>query len=117
MDAARSFRQGAAAFNRVVMLPLLDTGLGQRTLGRSFAHVTYRGRKSGKTVTLVTNYTRKGNDVRMAVAAPEAKTWWRNFTGEGSPMQVTLGTETYDAHAVATQDAKGRVRLKVALKK
>jgi len=46
--------------------------------------VRYSGRRSGRVVTTPTQYARRGDDVVIAVARPESKTWWRNFVEEGA---------------------------------
>ena len=50
-------------------------------------------------------------------AAPDAKTWWRNFLGEGGPDQSCSSSTVEDrtGHAVADRDDKGRVKVTVAL--
>ncbi len=116
MDGAAVFRRVAAGANRA-MLPLLRTGPAQRLLGSSFATLTYTGRKSGREITLPVNYRRDKatGDVVILVAVPSAKTWWRNFTGDGAPVLVTLGAEQHRGHAVATKNAKGGVSVRVSL--
>lgn len=114
MDAA-TFRSGAAHFNRTIMTPLLGTGIGKKALGGSFAVLEYTGRKSGKQVTLPVTYTRRGEEVRVWVAKPDAKTWWRNFTGDGAPLTITMGDEVRQGHAVAHRGSDGKVSVTIAL--
>lgn len=115
MDAAALFRRAAAGANRA-MLPLLRTRPAQKLLGSSFATLTYTGRKSGREITLPVNYRRDKatGDIVILVAVPSAKTWWRNFTGTGAPVDVTLGATRHHGHAVATQNAKGGVTVRVS---
>jgi hypothetical protein len=84
-------------------------------MGRSFAIVNYTGRKSGKAVSLPVSYRRVGDDVVIGVGMPDAKTWWRNFLGEGAPVTLTLDGREADGHAVATRDEKGGVAVRVQL--
>lgn len=85
--------------------------LGNRLVGGTFAMITYTGRKSGKTISLPVGYRRRGNDIVINVAMPDAKTWWRNFRGEGAPMTITLDGHDRTGHAVARRDEKGRVAV------
>jgi hypothetical protein len=84
-------------------------------MGNSFTVVNYTGRKSGKAVSLPVNYHRDGDDVVINVMMPDAKTWWRNFAGEGAPVTLTLNGRETDGHAVATRDTKGGVSVRVRL--
>ena len=95
---------------------LLDTPVLGRIVGRGLVKIRYVGRRSGRTVELPVGYRRSGNDIVIGVMAPDAKTWWRNFLGDGGPIAV-LGLDGRDriAHAVANRDATGRVSVTVAL--
>lgn len=84
-------------------------------MGRSFAVVNYTGRKSGKAVSLPVNYRRDGDDVVIHVMMPDAKTWWRNFLGEGAPVRLALDGREVEGQAVATRDEKGGVSVRVRL--
>lgn len=55
-------------------------------------------------------------DVIIGVAAPDAKTWWRNFLGDGGRIEL-LGLDGRDriAHAVANRDGQGRVSVTVTV--
>jgi hypothetical protein len=101
--------------NRVAFA-LLDAPLLRRIVGRGLVKVRYVGRRSGKTVELPVGYRRSGDDIVIGVAAPDAKTWWRNFLGDGGPIEV-LGLDGRDriAHAIANRDAHGRVSVTVHL--
>jgi hypothetical protein len=48
---------------------------------------------------------------------PDAKTWWRNFVGDGAPISLRLDGADRMGHAVAHQDEKGRVTVRVRLDK
>ena len=95
---------------------LLDTPVVGRIVGRGLVKIRYVGRRSGKTVQLPVGYRRSGTDIIIGVAAPDSKTWWRNFLGDGGPITL-LGFDGRDriAHAVANRDANGRVSVIVAL--
>ena len=85
-----------------------------RLVGRAFAIVTYTGRRSGKRVSLPVGYRRRDDELLIGVAMPDAKTWWRNFLGEGGPVTVTLDGRERAGHAVATRD-DGGVTVRVQL--
>ncbi|HZQ33934.1 MAG TPA: nitroreductase/quinone reductase family protein [Mycobacterium sp.] len=86
-----------------------------RLVGGTFAMVSYTGRKSGKTISLPVGYRRHGDDIVINVVMPEAKTWWRNFLGDGAPLTITLDGRDRTGHAVARRDANGRVTVEVTL--
>jgi hypothetical protein len=102
--------------NRVAFA-LLDAPVLGRVLGRGLVKIRYVGRRSGKTVELPVGYRRSGDGIIIGVAAPGAKTWWRNFLGEGGPIEL-LGLDGRDriAHAVADRDAEGRVMVTVRVR-
>jgi hypothetical protein len=95
---------------------LLDAPVLGRIVGRGLVKIRYVGRRSGKTVKLPVGYRRSGDDIIIGVAAPDAKTWWRNFLGDGGPIEL-LGLDGRDriAHAVASRDDNGRVKVTVQL--
>lgn len=95
---------------------LLDAPVLGRIVGRGLVKIRYVGRRTGKTVELPVGYRRSGNDIVIGVAAPDAKTWWRNFLGDGGTVEL-LGLDGRDriAHAVANRDVHGRVTVTVQL--
>ena len=95
---------------------LLDAPVLGRIVGRGLGKIRYVGRPSGKTVELPVGYRRSGGDVIIGVAAPDAKTWWRNFLGDGGRIEL-LGLDGRDriAHAVANRDGQGRVSVTVTV--
>jgi hypothetical protein len=115
VNTALLFRRVASAVN-VVMLPVVRSGPGRRLFGGSMAVVTYRGRKSGREVTFPVNYRRSksGEEIVISVMAPDAKTWWRNFTGDGAPIQLRIGADDYSGTARAER-TDGRVSVRVSL--
>jgi hypothetical protein len=84
-------------------------------LGRNIAVITYTGRRSGRAFNIPVAYRRSGDDIEIAANMPDAKTWWRNFTGDGAPLTVRLEGAEHAAHAVARRDDKGRVTVRVRL--
>jgi hypothetical protein len=85
-------------------------------VGRAFAIVTYTGQRSGRTVSLPVGYRRRGDDVEITVPMPHAKTWWRNFLGDGNPISLTLDGRDIAGHAVATLHQNGAVTVLVRLR-
>ncbi|GAA3458805.1 hypothetical protein J2S66_000066 [Saccharothrix longispora] len=84
-------------------------------VGRYLTVVTYTGRRSGRTFSTPVGYRRRGDDVTIRVGLPDAKTWWRNFTGAGGALSLRLGGVDRSGHAVARRDDKGRVTVTVRL--
>jgi hypothetical protein len=81
-------------------------------VGRGLVVIRYVGRRSGKTFEIPVGYRRSGDTLTINVTAPDAKTWWRNFLGEGGPITfVNLDGADRTAHAVANRDEKGRVKV------
>lgn len=84
-------------------------------LRRSIATIAYTGRRSGRTFSIPVAYRRSGDDIKIAANLPDAKTWWRNFLGEGAPLSVTLDGVEHTGHGIARRDNKGRVTVHVRL--
>jgi hypothetical protein len=83
--------------------------------GGTFANITYTGRRSGRTVSLPVAYTRRGDEIVIGVSMPDAKTWWKNFTGDGAPITMTIDGTDQTGHAVTRRDDKGGVAVVVRL--
>lgn len=95
---------------------LINAPVIGRLIGRGLVVIRYVGRRSGKTFELPVGYRRSGDDLIIRVAAPDAKTWWRNFLDEGGPITVVnLNGQHRHGHAVAMRDARGRVSVTVRL--
>jgi hypothetical protein len=86
-----------------------------RLVNRYLTVVTYTGRRSGRTFSTPVGYRRRGDVVTIPVGLPDAKTWWRNFTGDGGPIRLELDGVARAGHAVARRDARGRVTVEVRL--
>nr|CEL13614.1 FIG00828063: hypothetical protein [Kibdelosporangium sp. MJ126-NF4] len=83
-------------------------------VSKFFTVVTYQGRRSGRTFSTPVGYRRTGDVVRIGVVMPDAKKWWRNFTGDGGPIMLDVdGGRT--GHAVARRVRSGRVEVTVHL--
>ncbi|AUS80582.1 hypothetical protein C1701_22095 [Actinoalloteichus sp. AHMU CJ021] len=83
---------------------------------RYLTTVTYTGRRSGRSFTIPVAYRRRGEYVRIPVKLPDAKNWWRNFTGTGGPLSLELDGAPRAGHAVACRDERGRVTVIVRLR-
>lgn len=84
-------------------------------VSRNIAMLTYTGRRSGRSFSLPVAYRRSGDDIVIGVGMPEAKTWWRNFVGEGAPLTLRLDGQDRAGHAVAQRDESGGVSVTVRL--
>lgn len=107
--------QKSAAVLNTAVRPMVRAPFLAPILGRSMTVLTYTGRRSGKTVELPVGYSRRGDEVVVGVAMPDRKTWWKNFTGDGAPLSLTLDGGTHTGHAVAERDGEGRVAVRITL--
>jgi len=106
--------RAAPIFNAPVVALTTSRRWG-RFLGGTIAMITYTGRKSGRAISLPVGYQRSGDDIVIAVGMPDAKTWWRNFLGDGAPLTITLDGRDRTGHAVARRDDNGRVAVDLRL--
>jgi hypothetical protein len=105
----------AAPIVNAPVAALANSPIFGRFIGRSITMVTYTGRRSGRTFSIPVAYRRRGQVVRIAPNMPDAKTWWRNFLGEGAPLTLSLDGAQRQGHAVARRDDGGRVTVVVQL--
>jgi len=84
-------------------------------LDRHIVVITYTGRRSGRTFSTPVGYRRVADQILIGVRLPDAKTWWRNFLGEGGPISLRLNGIDRSGHAVARRDDQGRVAVTVTL--
>jgi deazaflavin-dependent oxidoreductase (nitroreductase family) len=63
---------------------------GHRVLSGSVLLLTYTGRRSGARRELPVMYAVLDDRYLVVAGQPEAKTWWRNFTGDAQPVTVTM---------------------------
>ena len=110
---AQVFRVSNRAMNAAVK-PLLRSPL-HGLVDRYLASITYTGRRSGRTFTTPVAYRAKGSEVRIAVAMPEVKTWWRNFEGDGGPLHIRFAGSDHAGHAVAKRTRGGGTEVVVTL--
>lgn len=77
--------------------------------------VTYVGRRSGREFSTPVAYFRTDDGVRIDVMMPDAKNWWRNFTGDGGPLSVRLDDVERTGHATARRLSSRRAVVTVNL--
>lgn len=106
--------RAVSGFNALVVR-LRSSDRWGKWVRRHLTVVTYTGRRSGRTFSTPVAYQRKGDIVTIAVAFPDAKNWWRNFTGDGGPISLQLEATDREGHAVAQRGDKGRVLVTVRL--
>ncbi|AOS62148.1 hypothetical protein [Actinoalloteichus hymeniacidonis] len=97
------------------MLSLRDSPRWGDHISGWLTTVTYTGRRTGRTISLPVAYRRNGDRVTIDVKLPDAKKWWRNFTGEGAPLTLNLDGVDRTGHAIARRDDRQRVYLAVEL--
>lgn len=110
----RLLMRAAPLFNAPVTAVAASARFGG-LLNRNIAMLGYTGRRSGRTFTIPVAYRRTGDEIVISVSMPEAKTWWRNFLGDGGPLTLRLDGTERRGHAIAQRDAKGRVTVTVRL--
>lgn len=113
-NLGRVLMRGAPLFNAPVAALAKSPRFG-RLVSRNIAMVTYTGRRSGRTFSIPVAYRRSGDDVIIRVNMPDAKTWWRNFLGDGAPLTLRIDGTDHAGHAVATSDEKGNVAVTARL--
>jgi hypothetical protein len=113
-NLGRLLMRAAPLFNAPVAAIAASPRFGA-ALRRSITTITYTGRRSGRTFSIPVAYRRRGDDIDITPNMPDAKTWWRNFLGDGAPMSLTLDGIEHSGHAVAHRDDNGRVSVRVRL--
>ena len=113
-NLGRLLMRGAPLFNAPIAALAASPRLG-KMLRRNVTLITYTGRRSGRTFSIPVAYRRRGDEIEIAANLPDAKTWWRNFLGEGGPMSLTVDGIERSGHAVAHRDDNGRVTVRVRL--
>ena len=110
----RLIMRAGPLFNAPVAAIANSPRLGAR-LRRSVTMITYTGRRSGRTFSTPVAYRRRGDEIEIVPNMPDAKTWWRNFLGDGAPISLMLNGIEHSGHAVARRDENGRVTVRVRL--
>ena len=110
----RLLMRAAPLFNA----PVAAVARSQRFGGlvnRNITMLSYTGRRSGRQISIPVAYRRTRDEITINANLPEAKTWWRNFLGDGGPVTLRLDGAECTGHAVAARDSKGRVTVTVGL--
>lgn len=113
-NLGRLLMRGAPLFNAPVTVLAASPRFGA-LLRRSITTISYTGRRSGRTFNIPVAYRRRGDEIDIVANMPDAKTWWRNFLGDGAPMTLILEGIEHSGHAVAHRDENGRVTVRVRL--
>ncbi|WP_101947044.1 nitroreductase/quinone reductase family protein [Mycobacterium sp. 3519A] len=114
--ASGIFATPIAGIVNKVFVALIDAPVVGTVVRRGLINIRYVGRRSGKTIQTPVGYRRSGDRIVINVTAPDSKTWWRNFLGEGGPITLLkLDGRDRTGHAIASRDEKGRVQVAVQL--
>jgi hypothetical protein len=113
-NLGRLLMRGAPLLNAPVTALAASPRFGA-LLRRSITTITYTGRRSGRTFSIPVAFRRRGDEIDIVPNMPDAKTWWRNFLGDGAPMSLTLDGIEHSGYAVAHRDENGRVTVRVRL--
>jgi hypothetical protein len=114
VNYTRLVMRAAPLFNAPVTAIAASPRLG-KMLRRNVTVISYTGRRSGRPFSIPVAFRREGDELVIVANLPDAKTWWRNFLGDGAPMSLTLDGTARTGHAVADRDENGRVTVRVRL--
>lgn len=109
-----SFEDKANRALNATVQPILDSRFSW-TLARFIVRITYTGRRSGKSFTTPVLYFKRRDGIRIHVASPSTKNWWRNFLDDGGPITLALPGGDRTGHATATRSERGRVHVDIVL--
>lgn len=109
-NAGRLLMRAAPILN-VPVAALTNSPRFGRFMSRNITLLTYTGRRSGRTFSIPVAYRRRGDQIEIAANMPDAKSWWRNFEGDGAPLTLTLDGSQHPGHAVAQRAEDGRVTV------
>ena len=114
--ASGFFASPIAGIMNKLFVALIDAPLVGPFVRRGLINIRYVGRRSGKTIETPVGFRRSGDTITINVMSPDAKSWWRNFLGDGGPITfVGLDGSDRTGHAIATRDADGGVKVSVKL--
>jgi len=115
-NLGRLLLRAAPLLNAPVAAIAASPRFGKALRRSNIALVTYTGRRSGRTFSIPVSYRHRNDDtIDIGANLPDAKTWWRNFLGDGAPVTVTIDGVERAGHGVAHRDDKGRVTVQVRL--
>jgi hypothetical protein len=101
-----------ASVNRVVRALLRSRWHG--LLSRRLLLITVTGRRTGREHTFPVGYTEDDGVIRIGVAAPAQKRWWRNLV-DGAPVRLWVRGAERSGRAVAHGDESAGVTVEVRL--
>ena len=79
------------AIGNVIVSAVLRSPI-HRVMSGSIDLIRYTGRRSGRVITIPTQYACLGDDVIVLVGRPASKVWWRNFTDERDADVLVRGS-------------------------
>ncbi len=91
----------------VPMRALLESPL-HGVASRHLCLLHYRGRRSGRSLTIPLSYVREGDVVRLL--SSHRTRWWKNFLGEGAEVELRLEGVTHRGRARAILEDGPRLR-------
>lgn len=80
---------------------------------RNLCLLTYRGRKTGRSITTPLSYVRETDEGRRDVVlllSSQRTRWWRNFLGEPAEVEVEIAGGVHSGRAEAILDDGDRFR-------
>jgi hypothetical protein len=114
--ASGFFASPIAGIMNKLFVALIDAPIVGSFVRRGVINIRYVGRRSGKTIETPVGYRRSGDTITINVMSPDAKSWWRNFLGEGGPITLLrLDGADRTGHGIADRDEKGGVKVTVRL--
>jgi hypothetical protein len=114
VNFTRLIMRAAPLFNAPVTAIASSPRFG-KILRRNVTLITYTGRRSGRPFSIPVAFRRDGDEIVVVANMPDAKTWWRNFLGDGAPLSLMLDGSEHSGHAVSRRDENGRVTVRVRL--
>jgi hypothetical protein len=97
-----------------ITVPILESRCSW-LLDRFIVTISYSGRRSGKYISTPVLYSKHGDTVKIRVASPDSKRWWRNFLDDGAPITVHLPDATRTGHATSRRGHRGFVIVHIDL--
>ena len=105
-----------AFVNRVVNPPIRAVlrSPAHRLLSNQLMLLTVTGRRTGRTFTFPVGYREDGDRLRVHVASPEQKRWWRNLS-DGAPVAVELRRVKRTGFGLAHRNERDGVAVEIEL--
>jgi hypothetical protein len=97
-----------------ITIPILESRWSW-LLERFIVTISYTGRRSGKSFSTPVLYSKHGDAIKIRVASPDSKQWWRNFLDGGAPITVHLPNGTRTGFATSHRGDHGYASVRVVL--